>query len=391
VLAVTACGAVVAATEAMAIPLLRRAAIVDVPGHRSSHAVPTPRGGGIPVAAGLLVAAGLIGGLDAVFFALAVVAFGMLGTAEDVRGLTVRGRLALQAYGALLVAVLLVSGLAAPAPVLGLLVLLCTAWITGFVNAFNFMDGVNGISAMFAILAGVVYAVVGLREDLPLLSGAATVVAVAASTFLPWNAGRAKIFLGDVGSYGLGAALAGLAAYAALHGVPLEAAVAPLAVYLADTGFTLVRRMRAGEDWLRPHRTHVYQRLTDLDWSHLRVALAGTLVAALVSLCALAGSGLAAVPRTALDVAGLVLLVGYLMAPGFLAARRPAPRPAGVDAGPLVRQTARRTTTRRDTTRRTTASTVRQAGPAEDTDLPGTHSPGTDSQDRDTEGWTSHV
>src|SRR5579884_3890337 len=93
--AVTACAAVVAGTEAIAIPLLRRAAIVDVPGSRSSHAVPTPRGGGIPVAVGLLVAAGLIGGLDAVFFALAVATFGLLGAAEDVRGLTVRGRLAL--------------------------------------------------------------------------------------------------------------------------------------------------------------------------------------------------------------------------------------------------------------------------------------------------------
>src|SRR5580692_7791316 len=101
-LAVAACGTVVAAAEAVTIPLLRRAAIIDVPGHRSSHAVPTPRGGGIPVAAGLLVAAGLIGGLNATFFVLAVVAFGILGTAEDVRGLTVRRRLAWQACSALM-------------------------------------------------------------------------------------------------------------------------------------------------------------------------------------------------------------------------------------------------------------------------------------------------
>ena len=60
--AVSACGAVVAAAEAVTIPLLRRAAVIDVPGHRSSHTVPTPRGGGVPIAAGLLVAAGLIGG-----------------------------------------------------------------------------------------------------------------------------------------------------------------------------------------------------------------------------------------------------------------------------------------------------------------------------------------
>ena len=55
--AVAACGAVVAVAEAVTIPLLRRAAIIDAPGHRSSHTVPTPCGGGIPIAAGLLVAA----------------------------------------------------------------------------------------------------------------------------------------------------------------------------------------------------------------------------------------------------------------------------------------------------------------------------------------------
>ena len=87
VIAVAACGTVVAVTEAAAIPLLRRAAIVDVPGHRSSHAVPTPRGGGVPVAAGLLVAAGLIGGATAAIFAFAVAAFGLLGSVEDLRGL----------------------------------------------------------------------------------------------------------------------------------------------------------------------------------------------------------------------------------------------------------------------------------------------------------------
>jgi len=217
VLAVTACGAVVAGTEAMAIPLLRRAAIVDVPGHRSSHVVPTPRGGGIPVIVGLLVAAGLIGGLDATFFASAVAAFGMLGTAEDVRGLTVRWRLALQAAGALMIAVLLVSGLAVPGPALALLVVLCTAWITGFVNAFNFMDGVNGISGAHALVAGLVYAGLGwwLHDGFLVPAGAA--VAAGALAFLPWNAGRARVFLGDAGSYALGAVLATLATYSNLN------------------------------------------------------------------------------------------------------------------------------------------------------------------------------
>ncbi len=321
VLAVTACGAVVAGTEALAIPLLRRAAVVDVPGHRSSHVVPTPRGGGIPVAAGLLVAAGLIGGLDMTFFVLAVATFGMLGTAEDVRGLTVRGRLALQASGALMIAVLLVSGLAAPMSVLALLVVLCTAWITGFVNAFNFMDGVNGISGAHALLAGLVYAAVGWWQHDGFLVPAGAAVAAGALAFLPWNAGRARVFLGDAGSYALGAVLATLAAFAVLQGVPVEAAGGPLVLYVADTAWTLQRRIRAGERWSESHRSHVYQRWCDAGWSHQRVAATTAATTALLS--GLGAVSLTGQPvlRAAADLAGAWVVLAYLRSPALLAIR----------------------------------------------------------------------
>ena len=90
-LAVAACGAVVAATEAVTVPLLRRAAIIDVPCDRSWRTIPTPRGGGILVAAGLLIAAALIGGADAALSGFAVAAFGLLGFTEDLRGLSAAG------------------------------------------------------------------------------------------------------------------------------------------------------------------------------------------------------------------------------------------------------------------------------------------------------------
>jgi UDP-GlcNAc:undecaprenyl-phosphate GlcNAc-1-phosphate transferase len=163
-LAVTACGAVVTLAEAVTIPLLRRAAIIDIPGQRSSHTIPTPRGGGIPIAAGLLVAAGLIGGTAAMVFAFAVVSFGLLGFAEDVRGLPVGYRLITQLVGGAVVAVVLTWGRAEPGVVHVLVVALCALWITGFVNAFNFMDGVNGISGAHALIAGVVYACLGSRS-----------------------------------------------------------------------------------------------------------------------------------------------------------------------------------------------------------------------------------
>jgi UDP-N-acetylmuramyl pentapeptide phosphotransferase/UDP-N-acetylglucosamine-1-phosphate transferase len=244
-----------------------------------------------------------------------------------VHGLTVRGRLAGQVYGAFMVAVLLVSGLAAPAPVLGLLVLLCTAWITGFVNAFNFMDGVNGISGAHALVGGTVFALLGwLRPDGFLLPAGAA-LAASALAFLPWNAGRARVFLGDVGSYALGAALATLAAYAVVQGVPPEAAAGPLTLYLADTGWTLLRRIRAGEPVLRPHRTHTYQRWTDLGWSHQRVATVAAAISVLLSLLGAVSLTGDEVLRAAADLAGLGVLALYLRSPSLLRhAQRPAAR-----------------------------------------------------------------
>jgi len=320
-LAVVACGAVVAGAEAVTIPLLRRAAIIDVPGHRSSHTVPTPRGGGIPIAAGLLVAAGMIGGANAVVFAFAVAAFGLLGFAEDLRGLTAGRRLIMQAGGSTLVAVLLVSDLAGPATVLLVLVALVAMWITGFVNAFNFMDGVNGISGAHALIAGVVFAGLGWwRHDWFLLPAGAA-VAVSALVFLPWNAGQARVFLGDAGSYALGAALATLAAYAVLHGIPVEAALGPLVLYIADTTWTLQRRIRAGERWLEAHRTHVYQRWCDAGWSHQRVTVTAAATTVLLSL--LGAASLAGDPalRAVADLAGAAVVITYLRSPALLARR----------------------------------------------------------------------
>jgi UDP-GlcNAc:undecaprenyl-phosphate/decaprenyl-phosphate GlcNAc-1-phosphate transferase len=317
--AVSACGAVVAAAEAVTIPLLRRAAVIDVPGHRSSHTVPTPRGGGVPVAAGLLVAAGLIGGVIAALFAFAVAAFALLGFTEDLRGLTAGRRLILQAAGGVLVAVVLVSGLAGPTARLVLLAALCAVWIIAFVNAFNFMDGVNGISGAHALIAGVVYALLGWWQHDVFLVPAGAAVAAGALAFLPWNAGRAKVFLGDAGSYTLGAALAFLAAYALIGGVPAEAVLGPLALYLADTAWTLQRRIRAGERWLQPHRTHIYQRWCDAGWSHQRVTLTAAAITVLLSL--LGAASLTGDPalRAAADLTAAAVVVAYLRSPALLA------------------------------------------------------------------------
>jgi UDP-GlcNAc:undecaprenyl-phosphate/decaprenyl-phosphate GlcNAc-1-phosphate transferase len=310
-----ACGGIVAVTEPLTIAMLRRLAVIDVPGDRSSHLVPTPRGGGLPVAAGMLVAAALAAGAEAWPFAGAVGFFAAIGMLDDLRGLRVRTRLALQGCGAAAVAALLLARLEAPAPLLAGGAVLLAAWLAGFVNAFNFMDGVNGISGAHALIGGVAYACLAQWRQDPFGVTAGLALAIGACAFLPWNAFRARVFLGDVGSYSLGAALAVLAARAVLRGVPVEAAAGPVALYLADTAWTLQRRIRRGERWQQAHRSHVYQRWCDAGWSHQEVSLltaACTILLCLLGVASVAGSTPA---RVAADLAAAMVIAAYLSSP----------------------------------------------------------------------------
>jgi UDP-GlcNAc:undecaprenyl-phosphate/decaprenyl-phosphate GlcNAc-1-phosphate transferase len=314
VIAAVTCGVFVTVAEPVAIPLLRRAA-VDTPNARSSHSVPTPRGGGAPIAVGLVAAALLIHGTIAVTFAVAVAAFAAIGFADDLAGLPAGRRLLMQGLASLAIAGVLTGRSGLPLEVMAAAAVVVAVWLVGFVNAFNFMDGVNGISAAHALIGGAVYAFLGWWRPDAFLAAAGAAVAAGALAFLPWNAVRARVFLGDAGSYGLGVALAVLAAYSVIRGIPPEAALAPLALYLADTGWTLQRRLRAGERFLEAHRTHTYQRLCDVGWSHQRVT--ATTAAVTAALCLLGAASLTGHPalRAGADLAGLGLLAAYLRSP----------------------------------------------------------------------------
>jgi len=322
VLAAVACGAFVSAAEPVTVPLLRRMAAIDTPNVRSSHTVPTPRGGGVPIAIGLVLAALLIHSAVTLTFGATVGVFAAIGFADDLTGLPAGRRLAMQGTASLAAGAVLARMAGLPPALVAAAAVVLAVWIVGFVNAFNFMDGVNGISAAHALLGGASYACLGFwRPDAFLAAGGAA-VAAGALAFLPWNAVRARVFLGDVGSYTLGAALALLAAAAVLRGIPPEAALGPLALYLADTAWTLQRRFRAGEPILQAHRTHTYQRLCDSGWSHQRVTLVTGATTAVVSL--LGAVSLTPYPslRAAADLAVIALLAVYLRAPALLG--RPA-------------------------------------------------------------------
>jgi hypothetical protein len=169
-------------------PGVRRAmvdhAVIDRPGERSSHTIPTPRGGG--VATVLAITTGLLLVPGAAILVVPLTLFAAIGLVEDLWGVPVFLRLAVQIG----VACPASAAIAAFAGAAGIVVISAAVWFTAYVNAFSFMDGINGISALSAVLAGVVHAVLGLAYDRPLFTTAGAVVAAAAATFLPWNLAR---------------------------------------------------------------------------------------------------------------------------------------------------------------------------------------------------------
>lgn len=288
--------------------------LYDHPNIRSSHTVPTPRLGGVGMAAvliGALVVFGARSGAGA-WWTLAVVGALVSGVSllDDLRSLPPGLRLGLHfaAAGAVLWQAGPLSTLQAGAIVVplawwaGSLCLLL--WIAGFINAFNFMDGIDGIAGGQAAVAGMGWVIVGTMGGAPALVDAGWLVFGVSLGFLMHNWSPASIFMGDAGSALLGFVLA---AGPVLLGGPQYLAPAALLVwpFLFDTAFTLVRRARRGEPVWQAHRSHLYQRLAGPGVSHRSVAL---LYAALSLLGALAVALMMVLPGGALIALALVSL-----------------------------------------------------------------------------------
>lgn len=318
--------AVTVAAVPLSIRVARRFGVLDAPTDRSSHTVPTPRLGGMAVVLGTcaaLAAAAAISpdAVDAVsagtgpvgLLLVVTLLLAAIGLADDlVRGIPVAVRLlgqALVAFG--VVAPWVLAQHPAPAE-LGAVLLAVAAAVAliGFVNVFNFMDGVDGMSGSVAAVMGLHLAVLGVREVQAPLVVVGVVVAGAAAGFLPLNLRPTTVFLGDGGSYFLGGWLATSGILAMGLGAPPVAVVLVGLPYLADTGTTLVDRVRRGQDWKASHHEHAYQRLVLSGWSHRSVS---GLVAALTALCGALGIATAASAPAVQGVA-VVLAAGASLA-----------------------------------------------------------------------------
>ncbi|UYG17272.1 NAD-dependent epimerase/dehydratase family protein [Brachybacterium huguangmaarense] len=252
--------------------------------------------------------------------AIVAVAFSALGFIDDLLGLRASLRLRVQAIIGVVAAIVSVAVTGSSAWFIPLGALL----LVGYVNAVNFMDGINGISSLHGAIVGAAFAVTGMLAGPAWLTYMGLTIGAAFIAFLPWNLRRDGFFLGDVGSYLLGGAIAITAVLAYGEGLPALLLLAPLSIYLADTGATLLRRFVHGESITSPHRTHAYQRLTDTGMPHLWSAglvttfTAGNAVAAL-------GAYALNLPLWTAWIAVVALCVIYLCVPRLRGSRLATP------------------------------------------------------------------
>lgn len=265
-----------------AAPFVRRLmlhnGVLDIPNHRSSHTLVTPRGGGLACLLGVVTAAIVAAstGREVPWVALlAAVVLGAVGYADDRRTLPAVPRLLAQ------VAV----GVAVGAAAGGLLWALAGAVaLPVTVNIVNFMDGINGITGLHVGLWGVTALLLGSHQHISALIVIGAVAAGSSLGFLPWNVPVAKLFLGDVGSYLLGGLVGAGIIYGVRHSVYPALVVAPMTLYLVDTAVTLLRRALHGASLMEAHREHVYQQLTSVaGYSHAAVSLGMAALGAVIT------------------------------------------------------------------------------------------------------------
>ena len=269
--------------------VLQRLRILDQPNQRSSHVAPTPRGGGIAIIL-VIVASSLWmsrSHKDQLMWVAPLVAVlvGIISLVDDVRGVSAGVRFATHIGGALVLIwglgftisvgpmAVLAEQLQLPLP---LIILLMMLWLVGYTNAFNFMDGINGIAGTQAgvsafAMAAVAGVSIGRWDSAPVMVSLA--VSGAALGFLPHNFPKARMFMGDVGSAPLGLLLSFLVLWICReHSFHLFIPLAMIhANFILDTSVTLLRRIARGDRWLDSHREHFYQRLVRAGFSHTAV------------------------------------------------------------------------------------------------------------------------
>ncbi len=265
--------------------------LLDQPNERSSHLLATPKCGGVGIVSsflmGIIIApawhgSGITG--NGLPYSLVVPLFfvALVSLGDDIRELSPYLRLGVQVIAGL--SFLGMSGIFSGSyfeGVWGGLVMLFAVpvslvWIVGMANLYNFMDGIDGLAAGQGLVVAMFFSLIQYMHGDAVLAYLALVLATGCVGFLAFNFPPAKVFMGDVGSVSIGFILAALGLLgAARHPGWNSLMLMPLltANFIFDGGFTLLARIRRGENILEPHRLHLYQRFSQSGLSQRTVSM----------------------------------------------------------------------------------------------------------------------
>ncbi len=259
--------------------------IIDNPNERSSHSIPTPRGGGVAVVCSYLLALAVLiySQQLTVHIGLTLMGAGfviaLLGFLDDHGHINSMLRLAIHFLVAI-GAVISLGGFAEVTIFNGLQLgfvanIIAVLFLVWLLNLYNFMDGINGIASVEAITTTASMAILYSLLNTSLNSDLLWLLAACVFGFLLWNFPKAKIFMGDACSGFLGLTLGILALIALKENLALFCAwIICLGVFVVDATYTLIKRVLSGYKMYDAHRSHSYQILSRKWGSHTPVTLA---------------------------------------------------------------------------------------------------------------------
>ncbi|AIG05691.1 glycosyltransferase WbpL [Pseudomonas fluorescens] len=263
-----------------------RRSIIDIPNARSSHTVPTPRGGGVAIVLTFALALVWLACVQLITVAESAALLGaglliaIIGFMDDHGHIAARWRL----LGHFTAAIWTLSWMHGLPAITAFGVVFDLGWVghvlavfylVWMLNLYNFMDGIDGLASLQAICACLGLTLIYFLSGQLSMMWAPLLLSVSVAGFLYWNFPPARIFMGDAGSGFLGIILGGLSIQAAWAGSEFFFAwLIMLGVFIVDATFTLIRRLARGDKVYEAHRSHAYQFASRQYGRHLPVTLA---------------------------------------------------------------------------------------------------------------------
>lgn len=260
--------------------------IVDIPNDRSSHTVTTPRGGGLSISLSLIVCLVFVMKTHnnipdhLLLFTFCIMLISIIGIVDDLRGLSIKIRASLYVLiSTVFISTVLNQNIFESYYFIILLIIL----LSWFINMYNFMDGADAISSIQAIVCALPIAIIFSSINQNAFAVFCYGLTASSLGFVIWNWPQAKIFMGDVGSCVIGFVFGCLMIFTYLSNYfSLYIWFILLSFFIVDSSLTLVMRIIRREKWYKAHRSHSYQRVLQMGYSHKKLAIIFIIYALLI-------------------------------------------------------------------------------------------------------------